>query len=340
MAQPVTVYRWDDPGAPVIDAVSPSRIIDLLKKVLVEGYGTKAPLGWTVEFENPASHKIVFKNSPVTGSGGAFQIWSPDGTDSTTFCLVRGAQSITALDTFINGGFVGGFNLHNNLRRWVIVGTASAFYIMFHHVSRGYSHTTATIMIDATYFIGDFIPAYPFDQCTFITTVPNDGSTSTYVNDNTLATKLSPFNSEDYCKSSLAQSSGSANQVLVPLGIDGSAVSDTYGLGTFTRASVVNTTQIFDGDYPDILAFIAPVAIAVSRNMAEIVNINAEHPPVRGVYPGLVSQTNLSNRLSDWPVSREVGDYNYYLIAHDRRSNTTLVGGYLLINAEVWPDVR
>ena len=48
MASPVTIYRWDDVGAPQIVDGKPSEYMNMLKKCLVEGYGSKASLGWTV----------------------------------------------------------------------------------------------------------------------------------------------------------------------------------------------------------------------------------------------------------------------------------------------------
>jgi hypothetical protein len=53
------LYTWEDIGAPVLTP-SLGGIINVLKKVLVEGYGDKAGLGWEIVFEQ--AEKIVFRN--------------------------------------------------------------------------------------------------------------------------------------------------------------------------------------------------------------------------------------------------------------------------------------
>jgi hypothetical protein len=53
------LYTWEDIGAPVLTPYKGS-IVNVLKKVLVEGYGDKPGLGWEIVFEQ--AEKIVFRN--------------------------------------------------------------------------------------------------------------------------------------------------------------------------------------------------------------------------------------------------------------------------------------
>ena len=45
------LYTWQDSGAPVLTPYKGS-IVNVLKKVLVEGYGDKSGLGWEIIFES------------------------------------------------------------------------------------------------------------------------------------------------------------------------------------------------------------------------------------------------------------------------------------------------
>ena len=83
MGLPVTVYRYTDPGAPQVNNGTPSEWINVLKKVLVEGYGTKVGLGWTVEFENAAAFKIAFRNKVADGGSGGYVQFSSNGAVNT-----------------------------------------------------------------------------------------------------------------------------------------------------------------------------------------------------------------------------------------------------------------
>ena len=59
MALPVTMYRWDDPGAPQLDLNNGS-MLQLLKKCLVDGYGEKLGAGWVVNEISADSNNMIF----------------------------------------------------------------------------------------------------------------------------------------------------------------------------------------------------------------------------------------------------------------------------------------
>ncbi|MDN3377191.1 MULTISPECIES: hypothetical protein [unclassified Pseudoalteromonas] len=140
MAQAVTVYRWDDPGAPQINSAKPSEIIDVLKKCLVDGYGSKLPLGWENIAEDSANQKVVFKNNVVAGgSGNEVQIHSYNATDnSETLLRVNPCQHWVDWDTYTKKGFQKYIQLKSSWTNWFLIGTAKAFYFIS-------GHPTATI---------------------------------------------------------------------------------------------------------------------------------------------------------------------------------------------------
>lgn len=85
MARTPTVYRWDDPGAPDLDAIMPTDadkqklfIYTILKACLVDGYGSKSGAGWTMPLEEitSAGCRFVLKNASHSGcllwEGGSF----------------------------------------------------------------------------------------------------------------------------------------------------------------------------------------------------------------------------------------------------------------------------
>ena len=75
MAQAVTICRHTDEGAPQIVEGRPSEYYDVFKKCLVEGFGNKSPLGWTITEEHTDSPFIAFQNDINNGgSGGYFTI--------------------------------------------------------------------------------------------------------------------------------------------------------------------------------------------------------------------------------------------------------------------------
>jgi hypothetical protein len=98
MARTPTVYRWDDPGAPDLNAIMPTNndknklfIHTVLKACLVDGYGSKAAAGWTMPHEEIVSNgcRFVLTNTANSGSllyeGGVFSGGSTDLRSNTVW---------------------------------------------------------------------------------------------------------------------------------------------------------------------------------------------------------------------------------------------------------------
>ena len=134
MGLPVTVYRHTDVGAPGIGTCKPSEIINILKKCLVSGYGTKASLGWTIVAENTSTRNIMFRNSAAEGgSGSCVNVKSHNGTDTggnaMWFQPCRTATSVTAMT---NKGNICSIHCPPYLAYdvWTVVGTAAGFFLI------------------------------------------------------------------------------------------------------------------------------------------------------------------------------------------------------------------
>lgn len=166
MGLPVTVYRWDDEGAPQIVDGRPSDILSILKKCLVEGYGTKQALGWRVLFDDAGNTKTVFKSSETVGTGGCFQFWATNGEDASNKSMrFRAAKSITAFDVFTAPQYLQTFIVNQLSKFWVIIGTERGFYMMFNKTLSSPARGTTS---GSNFFIGDLDSFVPNDPGAFI----------------------------------------------------------------------------------------------------------------------------------------------------------------------------
>ena len=100
----VTVYKWDDVGAPQITTGSPTEYMNVLIKCLVEGYGTKQPVGWEV-LENQASTPFLalHNNIQAGASGGKFILKAPDN-GNYDYITVTSALEYTDKDNYSKVG--------------------------------------------------------------------------------------------------------------------------------------------------------------------------------------------------------------------------------------------
>lgn len=169
MGLPVTVYRSTDVGAPVGTAANPLDWITILKKCLVEGYGSKSPLGWTLEFENAATYAAVFRNNPVIGSGGYFQIASSNGTNGTNVAIdLSIAKGMTGVGVYIDKILqrrLGLFNTRTN--GWVVIGTSRGFWMLQNSSESTWSTSTGYSSACWTVFVGDIETFDPNDTSPF-----------------------------------------------------------------------------------------------------------------------------------------------------------------------------
>ncbi len=171
MTQPVTVYRWDDVGAPQVVDGRPSEYIEIFKKCLVEGYGTKQPLGWTIAEESTAPLFIAFQNDTASGgTGGTLMLDAPSNAPSDPL-KIQSALDFASRGSFSRPGFyfaidAGSTNPDYTAKNWVIIGTATAFYMYAftpYRANQNYQQTTYS----PSFFAGDLHSLIPNDPGRF-----------------------------------------------------------------------------------------------------------------------------------------------------------------------------
>jgi hypothetical protein len=316
MSLPVTVYRWDDAGAPQLTNGKPSEIIDILRKCLVDGYGDKEPLGWSIPFEDAATFKIAFRNSTVNGSGGYFQLWSANSADPNQGAIyVRPAQSMTGLDTFVRSGFQQALSAAQSATKWVIIGTSAGFYF---NIGLGTSPLTGTTAIINAFF-GDLDSFLPNDAGRFtIVSSPNLTSDSTGYGWNMT---LSLFNA----------------------GIDVGKLYDVDGAdwaGNYKfhneyyngENSTSNASGTSAGIEQSMEVFIINKQGGLSNDRLGVRIMNSVVAPrFRAKMPGMLNTIQATHADQVWPVMRNIDGVQYFMPAG-------YTVGRVWINTESWYD--
>ncbi|QYX65474.1 hypothetical protein K2227_03825 [Shewanella putrefaciens] len=317
MGLPVTIYKWDDEGAPQLTTSrKPSEIINILKKCLVEGYGTKAALGWTKEFEDVASQKVVFRNSPTTGSGGFVRFASYTGADTAaTVMQIRTGLSMTDIDTFVKEtSYQRGITVEAFVSvQWFLIGTSSAFYFM---ISASNNSRLAGINLDLERgcFVGDFKSYIPADQCTFVALADKfDGSQS-----GRASSYENAFFGNFYSTRSVSESV-TGNSAMILYGADGSAESKPYTIASATALTLDNNPPAAP---PKMGLFcVANIVIngtslssSLSDSIGTRVRNSVKTPLIRGELPGLKIEVMSRYTSESWPVIEVIDDVNHWLL--------------------------
>ena len=182
----VRTYRWDDASAPVLTGnAGDYKLIDVLDKCLVAGYGSKSAAGWTKEFTGTG--KAVFKQ----GTGSNAMRLRVDCSSSSQTPRLRGYEVMTDVDTGtgpfptdaqLSGGcYAFCSNTANTTERpWMVVATEKCFYLYI-----GFNNTTVqgisgSSSYQPTYFFGDITSLKSGDA--YHTLLIADTSGSEYAN--------------------------------------------------------------------------------------------------------------------------------------------------------------
>lgn len=307
MPQPVTVYRWDDPGAPQLSSRTPSEIIDILTKCLVDGYGAKAPLGWTRPFYDASTQAVAFRNNVADGgSGGYVKIFSNNGSNSAGALMrITHAVSMTDINDLFNQGYTHAFQSQTNMLQWALIGTSAAFYFFI---------TRASIMASGTFynlalFAGDIFTLLPSDAGRFIsvvTTIRTD------------ATGVSWSETLDYLAMA---NSFNGNSCLKIYDADGFSQFYQYGFSCVYPSSS-NSAAVFDHTphfsqvtYPVFIKMNGQSAATTGTDRFGTVFFNSTVAPVyRGVLPGMVQLMYAGWRTENWPHIIKIGDDDHWLM--------------------------
>lgn len=171
----VRVYRWDDAetGVPVLN-YSAGALTTLLKKCLIDGYGSKAGAGWTLAYNG--TNEYGFTNSVAAGGSGKgvkvshasnsiYPIFVgfesiDSGTGATTDSFPTTGQVSTGLIAVVSA------TADTTARPWMMVADEKRFYLWI-----GRSNTTAQGLGNSTYhpmiFAGDPVNYNPADPYGF-----------------------------------------------------------------------------------------------------------------------------------------------------------------------------
>ena len=269
----VTVYRWDDPGAPVLSNPSAGSLIGVLDACLVNGYGTKSAAGWTKAFygTNLAAYR--------QGAGSMCYLRVDDGTGSFKVKM-RGYESMTDVNTG-TGGFPTTTQLANGVyaaigtsttadnKPWIVVADNKRFYLWV-----GASLTTAVDISTSTtwqalFFFGDIISFRPGD--TYCCQIMGSDSASTATERFGLGGALTSLNAGAFIARNAAQAEGAVNN---------GKCWDYHGSGSSTTMG--STTCVA---YPD------PITGGINLSRIHVSN-GATVKGIRGRLPGVFAPLN------------------------------------------------
>lgn len=156
--KPVTVYRWDDTGAPQIGVNTAGDFKTVLKACLNTGYGSKTSLGWDIVGEDTNRIAVRSANAASTKS----VLWVDDSHGKTA--KVRAYESMTDLDTgtgrfeYYYGHSYEYYPKTSNSgnAKWVLIGHDTAFIVLI--------YPNTTYAKGNPLFFGDFPSFKPGDQ--------------------------------------------------------------------------------------------------------------------------------------------------------------------------------
>lgn len=290
MGLPVTVYRHTDAGAPQLSPIAPSAIIEILKKCLVDGYGSKSGLGWTLEYENTGAYAVVFRNNTVDGgSGGFVKVYSATGANATsTDFRIKTAKNMTDIDTFIDASGYSTFDLSSGQQNgWQLIGTSRGFWLIIEHSQAAdYNYASSSYQNwQLTAWVGDIESDDPNDAGRFIHLVghsnpANDSEGSTY-------TSRIGGNSASIGYAAMYSCDGSAS------GMSTYLIAQPFITG---GAATTNNDSTNMGVVESLLPAILYTASATAFSVA--------FPPSRGAIPGLFQSAFLGNSNSLRPLDK------------------------------------
>lgn len=330
MAQPVTVYRWDDPGAPQLTNRKPSEIINVLKKCLVEGYGTKTPLGWTLEFEDAPNFKAAFRNNVAAGgSGGYVQCKSSNGTDGSNIAVsMTPAKSMTDIDTLIQTGFIRPFSLTTGFTSWILIGTATGFYFIAgltaSQISKWAAHS------EFTAFVGDIDSIIPNDAGRFVVaSCPGQSGDLTDTNYS--------FYNRSWSTASLISN---AHQVMRCYDADNGDSNKAYSLvvpyiSNYQSQTLVNSDLTLKRDiYHRAIVMahgVSTTTASAADRLGQSIFQSDVSPYFRGFLPGYLSESAPRYTTQSWPIIESINGHQHWLL---RDGANTVASQW--INMEEW----
>ncbi|MGI2158039.1 hypothetical protein [Shewanella baltica] len=279
MGLPVTVYRYTDAGAPQIVSGTPTEWINVLKKVLVEGYGAKSPLGWTLEFEDAGVRSVAFRNATTEGgSGGYVKFYSTDGSNTAYKTLgMKCAMGMTGIDAYFKPLWARGFTPSSNHKGWEIIGTKRGFYLILHYTVNTLMGLGGLTSDTQVYFIGDIHSVNINDTCPFTIV-----SASAQTSDVTSTSGITDYSGNTFSAQMYA--------------LDGSNTSSMY---SFLKGHAYRNSANYDGNAESLGINHSMIQIYIYGVASQ--NNNQQLPFGRGFVPGLYISSFAGYRTESWP---------------------------------------
>lgn len=289
MGLPVTVYRYTDAGAPQLTNGTPSEWVNILKKVLVEGYGSKAPLGWTLEFENTSIQSVVFRNATTDGgSGGYVKFYSVDGSNTAYKDIgIKCAIGMTEIDVYFRSLWVRVLRPSSAHNGWEVIGTKRGFYLILHNTNSTLMGLPGEWGDTQVYFVGDIHSVIANDPAQF--TIVNSTNTN---GDVTISGGITDYSGGNLCCQLYA--------------IDGSNTSLTH---IFSKGPWFKNNTVDGGNAESlgITHLMTPVFIYGENTQ----NNNISMPQGRGIVPGLFVSSFAGYRTENWPKELTQGGESF-----------------------------
>ena len=175
-------YSSADSGAPVFAPNVPGSLIAILDAVLVNGYGSKSSLGWTIEYTD--SNTRVYRNSTsVAGSTGMYLYVDDSNTSKTNLKAYKtmsdintGTDQIPPSSTF--GGKLIWYKDYDSTtgynKNWSIIGDERTFYIGWQKIQ-----SSSDIACEVAGDFISYVPSNSFNYC--LSGHPPNTSSSSYL---------------------------------------------------------------------------------------------------------------------------------------------------------------
>lgn len=320
MTFPVTVYRWDDPGAPQITTTygTPNEIKNVLEKCLVDGYGNKNSLGWTKVFDT--SQGVVFQNNiSLGGSGGMVRFW-PRNTGnwdlplnaSTQLMNVQAARTYMSVDTSYLPGQMTSF-YHPETRAipkaWILIGTAIGFYLFLNRHNQSGTDISDTMCIFTSvcsFYVGDIISTIPNDSYTFVCLNYYRSSSGQNPTEG-----VSIFDNLAYVNSTNPSLSANPTNGFLMYAANGGS---SFALYSIQRPFSYTDDLGFSAAGQNNLTYSSSVYLQWQSAGGMNNTITNVLPWIRGLVPGLLNTIyGDGGKITKWPYTRQIEGVNHLL---------------------------
>ncbi|MEH6734032.1 MAG: hypothetical protein V7690_05250 [Shewanella sp.] len=320
MKLPVTLYKSTDVGAPQLDNTV-TGFINVLKKCLVDGYGTKAGLGWSLDFEDVINYKAVFRNSTLNGGSGGYCQFMPAiaGSNTSSTLWFKAANYMGGIDGWVNPQPLRSFFINTSgYNGWVLIGTSRGFY--FQRLYDNQLNHAAQNQYSNALFVGDIHSFHEPDLGCFAATANQQSSDDT-----------SPSSGDGVANLRDSFSIGK----LIDVDGGGTAVEyETFGCG-YTYFNAGGDDLKLD---PPSLNLTMRVCEVSRRSQSDVdrfgtrCTVSSISPYVRGKLPGvlLIRDVCICKNIT-YPHTPTIGGESYYPII-----NASGVG--IWVNTGYWYD--